>query len=161
MVNIARGEAKCYICIKAECQVLYFTYSMWQGNDFSVIKNFLDIHSPQLNIPSLPTLTINYIQSGQNLISSNTLLSYPVLKGQEESFESHMVLCHMRIRFYKRIIQHCSHLVVLYEQYITVFAFDPPTQNSLCIKTCHHCHDMFLHDIIMASLVDILSLHTL
>ena len=41
MANIAWGEADCYISIEAECQVLYFTYSMWQGNDLSVIKNFL------------------------------------------------------------------------------------------------------------------------
>ena len=41
MANIARGEAKCYISIEAECRVLYFPYSTWQGNDLSVIKNFL------------------------------------------------------------------------------------------------------------------------
>ena len=40
----------------------------------------------QLNIPSLPTLMINYIQSGQNWICSNTLLSYPVLKGPRKIF---------------------------------------------------------------------------
>ena len=45
MANIARGEAECYISIKAECRVLYFLYSMWQGNDLSVIKNFPNIHS--------------------------------------------------------------------------------------------------------------------
>ena len=45
MANIARGEAECYISIEAECRVLYFPYSMWQGNDLSVIKNFLNIHS--------------------------------------------------------------------------------------------------------------------
>ena len=28
MANIARGEAKCYISIEAECRVLYFSYSM-------------------------------------------------------------------------------------------------------------------------------------
>ena len=28
MANIARGKAKCYISIEAECQVLYFSYSM-------------------------------------------------------------------------------------------------------------------------------------
>ena len=69
MANIARGEAECYISIEAECQVLNFIYSTWQGNDLSVI-NFLNIHSPPLlaplNIPSLPTLTIHYIESGQN-----------------------------------------------------------------------------------------------
>ena len=31
MPNIARGEAECYISIKAECRVLYFMYSTWQG----------------------------------------------------------------------------------------------------------------------------------
>ena len=86
MANIAWGEAKCYISIEAECQVLYFTYSTRQGNDLSVIKNFLDIHSPPLNIPSLPTLTINYIKSRQIWLSSNTLLSYPVLKGLRKTF---------------------------------------------------------------------------
>ena len=55
MANIARGEAECYISIEAECQVLYFTYITWQGNDLSVIKNFLNIHSPPLNIPNLLT----------------------------------------------------------------------------------------------------------
>ena len=43
MANIARGEAECYINIEAECRVLYFPYSTWQGNDLSVIKNFLAI----------------------------------------------------------------------------------------------------------------------
>ena len=42
--------------------MLYFMYSTWQGNDLSAIKNFLNIHSPLLNIPSLPTLTTNYIE---------------------------------------------------------------------------------------------------
>ena len=69
MANIARGKAECYISIKAECRVLYFMYSMWQGNNLSVLKN----HSPQLNIPSLPTWTTNYIKSAQNWICSNTL----------------------------------------------------------------------------------------
>ena len=41
MANIARGEAKCYISIEAECRVLYFPYSTRQGNDLSIIKNFL------------------------------------------------------------------------------------------------------------------------
>ena len=41
MVNIARSEAECYI--STECRVLYFPYSTWQGNDLSVIKNFLTI----------------------------------------------------------------------------------------------------------------------
>ena len=91
MANIARGEAKCYISIETECQVaecrvLYFTYSMWQGNDLSVIKNFLNIHSPPLNIPNLPTLTINYMESGQNWFCSNTLLSYPALKRLRKTF---------------------------------------------------------------------------
>ena len=45
MANIAQGEAECYISIEAECRVLYITYSTWQGNDLSVIKNFLNIHS--------------------------------------------------------------------------------------------------------------------
>ena len=43
MANIAQGEAECYISIEAKCLVLYFLYSMWQGNDLSVIKNFLAI----------------------------------------------------------------------------------------------------------------------
>ena len=86
MANITRGKAECYITIEAECQVLYFPYSMWQGNDLSVIKNFLNIHSCHHHIPSLPTLTINRIESGQNWFCSNTLLSYPVLKGLRETF---------------------------------------------------------------------------
>ena len=45
IANITRSKAECYISIEAECRVLYFTYSMWQGNDLSVIKNFLNIHS--------------------------------------------------------------------------------------------------------------------
>ena len=43
MANIAQSKAECYIGIEAECRVLYFPYSMWQGNDLSVIKNFLVI----------------------------------------------------------------------------------------------------------------------
>ena len=43
MANIAQGETECYISIEAECRVLYFTYSTWQGNDLSAIKNFLAI----------------------------------------------------------------------------------------------------------------------
>ena len=43
MANIARGEAECYSSIEVECRVLYFPYSTWQGNDLSVIKNFLTI----------------------------------------------------------------------------------------------------------------------
>ena len=84
--------------------MLYFMYSMWQGNDLSVVKNFLNIHLPPLNLPSLPTLTINYIESRQNWFYSNTLLSYPALKGLRKPFESFPVLCHTRIQFYKRII---------------------------------------------------------
>ena len=86
MANIAQGEAECYINIKAECRVLYFMYSTWQGKDLSVIKNFLNIHLPPLNIPTLPTLTINYIESGQKWVCSNTLPCYPVLKGLRKSF---------------------------------------------------------------------------
>ena len=105
-------------------------YSTWEGN---VIKNILNMHLPLLNIPSLLTLTIKYIKSGQNWFCSNTLLSYPALKGLRKTFESLLVFCHTYIHFYKRIIQYCSHLVVLYEQYSTVFAFDPPTHNFLLI----------------------------
>ena len=43
MANIARGKAECYISIEAKSQVLYFPYSMWQGSDLSVIKNYLSI----------------------------------------------------------------------------------------------------------------------
>ena len=71
MANIAQGKAEYYISIEAMCQVLNFMYSTWQGNDLSVIKNFLNIHLPPLNIPSLPTLMINYIESGQNWFCSN------------------------------------------------------------------------------------------
>ena len=104
MTNIAQGEAKCYISIETECRVFYFMYSTWQGNDLSFIKNFLNNHSPPLTISSLPTLTINYIESGQNWFFSNTLLSYPELKGLRKPFESLPILCHMRIWFYKRIM---------------------------------------------------------
>ena len=86
MANIARGKAEYYITIEVECQVLSFTYSMWQGNDLSVIKNFLIIHLPPLNIPSLPTLTINYIKFRQKWFCSNTLLSHPLLKELRKTF---------------------------------------------------------------------------
>ena len=90
MANIARGKAECYISIEAECRVLYFPYSTWQGNDLSVIKNFLNIHlrhhRATINIPSLPTLMINDIESGQNWFFSNTVLSYPALKGLRKAF---------------------------------------------------------------------------
>ena len=77
----------------------------------SAIKKFLNIHSSPLNIPSLPTLMINYIKSGQNWFCSNTLQSYPGLKGLRKPFESLIFLCHTHIQFYKQIIQRCSHLV--------------------------------------------------
>ena len=86
MANVVRGKAECDISIEAESRVLYFMYSTWQGNNLSVIKNFLNIHLPPLNIPSLPTLTINYIESRQTWFCSNTLLSYPVLKGLRKTF---------------------------------------------------------------------------
>ena len=131
MANTARGKAECYISIKAECQVLYFLYSTWQGNDLSVIKNFLNIHLPPLSIPSLPTLSINYWTKPGFVCSIYCLIQ--CWKGWEKSFENLPVLCHTCIQFYKRIIQHCSHLMVLYEQHSTIFTFDPPTQNSLFI----------------------------
>ena len=56
-------------------------YSIWQGNDLSGIKNFLNFHLLLLNIPSLPTLSINYIKSGQNWFCSNTLLLIHCCKG--------------------------------------------------------------------------------
>ena len=68
----------------AKCFILRIAW--WQGNDLSVIKNFLNIHSPPLNIPSLLTLMINYIESGLNWFCSNILLSYPVLKGPRKTF---------------------------------------------------------------------------
>ena len=86
MANIAQGKAEYYISIEAKYQMLYFTYSMWQGNDSSVIKNFLNIHSPPLNISILPTLMIHYIESEQNWFCSNILLSYPVLKRLRQTF---------------------------------------------------------------------------
>ena len=101
MASIARGKAECYISIEAECRALYLIYSTWQGNDLSVIKNFLNIHLPPSNIPSLLTLTANYIETRQNRICSNILLSYAVLKGPRKSFESFLVLCHTHIPFYK------------------------------------------------------------
>ena len=74
MANTGRAEAECYISIEAECQVLYFTYSTWQGNDLSVIKNFLNNHLPPLTIPSLPTLTINYIELTQFMVYGSSIL---------------------------------------------------------------------------------------
>ena len=68
--------------------MLYFPYSTWQGNDLSVIKNFLNIHMPPLNIPSLPSLTTNYIESGQNSFCCNTLLCYLALKELRKILES-------------------------------------------------------------------------
>ena len=72
----------------AECFILRIA-STWQGNDLSFMKNYLNIHSPPLNIPSLfcwLCWTIKYIKSGQNWLCSNTLLSYPVLKGLRKTF---------------------------------------------------------------------------
>ena len=86
MANIAQFEVECYISTEAECQMLYFMHSMWQGNDLSVIKIFLTFTLPPLNIPNLLTLTINYIVLGQNWACSNTLLSYAVLKGLRKPF---------------------------------------------------------------------------
>ena len=56
--------------LSSERFILFKYYSTWQGNDLSVIKNFLNIHSPPLNIPSLLTLSINDIKSGQNWFCS-------------------------------------------------------------------------------------------
>ena len=86
MANIARGEAEYYFSIETKCRVLYFPYSTWQGNDLSVIKNFLNIHSPLLNIPSLLTWMIRYMEFKQNWFCSNILLSYPALKGLSKTF---------------------------------------------------------------------------
>ena len=71
MANIAQGKAECYISIEAKCWVLYFMYSTWQGNDLSVITNFLNIHSPPLNIPnsfgsSLGSTLLQRLQRIQN-----------------------------------------------------------------------------------------------
>ena len=62
MANIAWGEAECYIIIEAECGVLYFIYSTWQGNDLSVTKNFLAI---TIHITIVLNLLIHYIKSGR------------------------------------------------------------------------------------------------
>ena len=48
---------------------LFYIYHV-EGNDF---KNFLNIYSPPLNIPSSSTLSINYIKSG--LVLTFTVLS--------------------------------------------------------------------------------------
>ena len=62
------------------------TNCKWQGNDLSVIKISLKFHLPPVNIPSMPTLTINYIKSRQTWFCSNTLLSYLALKGLRKTF---------------------------------------------------------------------------
>ena len=55
--------------ILQECKVITFLVRsckrVFTGNVLSVIKNFLNIHSLTLNIPSLPTLMTNYIEFGQ------------------------------------------------------------------------------------------------
>ena len=42
--------------------MLYFPYSTWQGNDLSVIKNFLAI---SMNILIVPTTLIHHAKSGR------------------------------------------------------------------------------------------------
>ena len=49
MANIAWGEAECYISIEAECFILCIARG--RAMILSVIKNFINIHSPPLNIP--------------------------------------------------------------------------------------------------------------
>ena len=130
MANIARGKAECYISIRAECRVLYFPYSTWQGNDLSVIKNFLAItkHTNCANYAS-----IHHVKSGQtHCVVTFTILAITV-SAEENRLKSLRFFGHTRIRFYIIIIQHCSHLAVLYGKYSTVFAFDPLTQNSLLL----------------------------
>ena len=48
MVNIAQGEAECYISTEAECRVFYFMHSTWQGNDLSVSKEIPSLYIYQL-----------------------------------------------------------------------------------------------------------------
>ena len=91
MANIAGGQVKHYISIEAKCQVLYFMYSTRQGYDLSVIKNFRNIHLPPLNISNLPMLTINYIESRQHWLCSNTLLPFPALKWLSKTFKKPFV----------------------------------------------------------------------
>ena len=53
---------------------------------------------------------------------------------------SYFLLCISHLCFNsEQKIQQCSHLTMLYEQYSTVFAFDPPTQNSF-IYTVYIIH---------------------
>ena len=76
MANIARGEAECYISIKAECRVLYFPYSTWQGSDLSVIKNFLPITK---HIKCADYVSIHHVKSGQtHCVVTFTILSIAV-----------------------------------------------------------------------------------
>ena len=86
MANIAQGEAECYISIKAECQVLYFTYSTWQGNDLSVIKNSLTITCAVIKHTKFADFDDKLHRIRTTLVFSNTLLSYPVLKGLRKTF---------------------------------------------------------------------------
>ena len=107
----------------------------------SVIHNFLNIHSPQLNIPSFPTLTTNYIESGQNWICSNTLLSYPVLKGPRKIFwkPSGSLPYAYPVQLTNNIALFALHGAIAP---LSVFTFDPPTptQNSLHTRTHARTH---------------------
>ena len=137
MANTARFKDQCYINIKGKCRVYHFTYSMWQENDLSVIKNSLNIHWLPLSIPSFPTLIIKLHRIWTML--GFILTPYYLIqcwKGWEIPFESLPVLCHTHIQFYKWIVWHCSYLVLLYKQHSTILTFDPPMQSSLYRYKC-------------------------
>ena len=87
MANIAQCEAECYISIEAECRVFIlcsYSYSMWQANDLAKCYKELLKHS---------LATIKHTKFAdfddklhQTWFCSNTLVSYPVLKGLRKTF---------------------------------------------------------------------------
>ena len=64
--------------------MLYLPYSMWHGNDLSVIKNFLTITKH----PIVPTMSIHHVKSGQtHCVVTFTILSI-VVPAEENRLKS-------------------------------------------------------------------------
>ena len=124
MANIARGEAEYYISIEVEYQVLYFPYSMWQGNDLSIIKNFLVIIKH-----IVPTTLIHHVKSGwTHCFVTFTILSIAVPAEENHLKSFQFFTIHVSILYYSTVHTLWCYI---YGKYSTDFAFDPPTQNSL------------------------------
>ena len=114
MANIAQGEAERYISIKAKWWVLYFTYSMWQGNALTGIK-FSLIYS---RVTIKHTNFANYFRkSGQirmNSLFSNVCCLIHHCTGWGKQFKSLPVLYGLHIQFYIMSIQFFIFQTVLY-----------------------------------------------